>query len=200
MPPGERAFVTDPDLLNAIGSVAVESAILDDFLREMIGDLVVGHELWILLEGQSTEWLCQTSRLLLHETDPHGDYYTTDQHERFNTLINRIAELRNLRNTVVHGTWRWGPSLGTEPDEIEDRPWGGPIDDTTYLCNRSRPRKIFHEQYFSVADVHRIADEIRDTCQAFVDLAREMRNSKGLGKYQHYGRWPSSVVDSDTKQ
>lgn len=60
-----RPHPYDPALSEAIGLVAYESAVLDDVLRQAIDELFYDDSYtWILLEGQSTEWLIDTTKTL----------------------------------------------------------------------------------------------------------------------------------------
>jgi AMMECR1 domain-containing protein len=55
-------------LTQAIGSVAIESACLDQVFREVLSDLTNAEfEVGLLFEGQSTEWLTSTCNIILNE-------------------------------------------------------------------------------------------------------------------------------------
>lgn len=59
MDPSETgSFLDHPEMARAVGRVAIESALFDELLREVLSDVLVpGAGSWILFEGQSSEGL-----------------------------------------------------------------------------------------------------------------------------------------------
>ncbi|MGP3979393.1 hypothetical protein ACTWQF_36380 [Streptomyces sp. 8N114] len=188
-------FTSNADLFRAIGRVAVESAQVDEMLREMISELLPGSadDVWILFEGQSSEWLSSTFKTMLAHVDG-GRYrlWAPEDHEEFQKLLSWAAQLRVLRNAVIHGTWREEFTLGwTEGDDYVGRPWkDGQEDEKLFWCIRSRQRKGLQEREFTISDVDRLAAEIAENRQRMADLFRkETETHPGCGDTLR--RWPS---------
>ncbi|MEU3859780.1 hypothetical protein AB0F03_20820 [Streptomyces sp. NPDC028722] len=187
-------FTSNPDLFRAIGRVAVESAQVDEMLREMISDLLPesADDVWILFEGQSSEWLSETFKTMLAHVDGRYHLWAREDHEEFRKLLGVAAQLRVLRNAVVHGTWREEFTLGwSEGDDYIGRPWkDGQPDEKIFWCIRSRQRKGLQEREFSISDVERLATEIAENRQRIADLFRkETKTHPGAGNTLK--RWPS---------
>ncbi|GGU56899.1 hypothetical protein GCM10010211_22010 [Streptomyces albospinus] len=192
-------FTSNPDLFKAIGRVAVESAQVDEMLREMISDLLPesADDVWILFEGQGSEWLSETFKTMLAHVDGTFRSWAREDHEEFRKLLGWAAQLRVLRNAVVHGTWREEITLGwSDGDDYIGRPWkDSQPGEKIFWCIRSRQRKGLQEREFSITDVERLAVEIAENRQRIADLFRkETETHPGAG--DTLKRWPS--VSSQT--
>ena len=167
-------FVDDENLTLAIGKVARESALMDELLREMIGDLLgePADIVWILFEGQTSEWLATTLKELLKYVDPHYRKWEKGVHEKLISTVGELAPLRRLRNCIVHGVWLHD-SAGSE--DWPERPWGD-VDDGTpiYYCFRSKVRDEPEMRELSVRDVEIIAERINDVQSRIVNHFRSM--------------------------
>ncbi|MGW8766849.1 hypothetical protein ACWGN5_30620 [Streptomyces sp. NPDC055815] len=192
-------FTSNSELFRAIGRVAVESAQLDEMLREMICDLLSASEndVWLLFEGQTSEWLSDTFKAMLSQVDGYYSTWSREDHIEFRRILVELGKLRVMRNAVTHGTWREQLTLGrSEGDDYLERPWG---EDSTgeqkFWCIRSRQRKGQQEREFTISDVDRIADEIAENRQRMADLFRkETETHPGAGDTLR--RWP---VTSETR-
>lgn len=168
-------FVNDANLSAAIGRVAMQSALLDELLREILAWLYEkDFAVAIFLEGQKTDWLIQYSRAALNHVDHYYRTWPKDLHDEFNALLSRANELRVLRNIVVHGVWMHE----SVDDNPSPRPWGDIEDGTpVYSCYSSKYRRLFDERLFSVRDVENIAVKIADCCASLAGLCRKMHYS-----------------------
>jgi hypothetical protein len=137
-------FVEDPQLYRAIGRVSAESALFDELVREVIGEVIDGSDyLWILFEGQPTEWLIDTALKIMKEIDPYHEIWRDDLYSRFNSIMGGAGKIRPIRNAVVHGIWTRATVV--DGDMITPKPWPTIIidDENPYYCSRSRKGKIF---------------------------------------------------------
>ena len=154
-----------PGVYEAVGRVAVESALQDDLLREILTDLV-GQDLWYFFEGQTTEALLVSCRTVLDHTDPPHERFSDAQREAFLKAVTSLSDLRDLRNSVVHGLWsKWC----VDPETALDRPWRDGDDGELLYVSRSRYRRFNTERKITIGDVHRLADEIH---AAYTELAK----------------------------
>jgi hypothetical protein len=185
--PTEQTFSHTADAYPAVGRVAIESALLDEFLNELLDKMVGSDKTWILFEGQSTSWLIEACLLVLNESDPYSNKYASDQHAKFKQYAERANMLRAHRNTVVHGIWRSG---SVTEDQLRPRPWGKSVPDgePVYCIVRSRLKKPFVEQLWTIGDVERLADEIHATYTGWAQLYREMESGRGVER-RLFPRW-----------
>ncbi|MGW0184460.1 hypothetical protein ACWDV7_01690 [Streptomyces sp. NPDC003362] len=172
-------FVNDDDLTLAIGKVVRESALTDELLREMIGDLLgeASDFVWILFEGQTSEWLASTPKELLKLVDPTNRTWAKEEHEKLISIIGELGLLRRLRNSAVHGVWLRD---AIAHDEWAGRPWGNVSDGTpVYFCFRSKQRDEPEVRELSVRDVEMIAEKYADVRARLVTHFRGMMHSAG---------------------
>lgn len=183
---GKAHFVQDERLSAAIGRVAQESALFDEFLRELLDRLVgPSDHIWLLFEGQPSEWLLETTFVMLEQVDPYFRKWSAKQRRGVEDLLNGARRLRPLRNAVIHGVWSYVSIM--EPEDIRSRPWGeADSDEPVYFCTKSRFRKVFAEARFAASDVERLANEFAATYSDLRDRFREMLPSYGAGLFS---RW-----------
>lgn len=165
--------VYTPELYAAIGRVAASSAELDELLRELL-DVLLSPSEWagMLAEGQPTDWLIRSLKLILGERDPYNDSYAPEQHAAFLSYAKRADWLRERRNSVIHGYFRsWAIHEG---DEVRGRPWGLWDDDKPFTCSRSRRLQHFDEQWWTLSNVNRLADELHEVAIEWAQLMRAM--------------------------
>lgn len=181
-------FVQDERLSAAIGRVAQESALLDEFLRELLDRLVgPSDHIWLLFEGQSSEWLLETTLVMLEQVGPYfrNGKWSAKQRRRVEELLYGARKLRPLRNAVIHGVWSDVSIM--EPEDIRSRPWGeADSDEPVYFCTKSRSRKVLAQARFAASDVERLANEFAATYSDLRDRFREMLPSYRNGLF---GRW-----------
>lgn len=183
-------FVEDAQLFRAVGRVSVESALLDELMREVITELIEGSDyMWILFEGQSTEWLIATVLEILTEMDSHRRIWPDDLHSRFKCIMSGIKKIRPLRNSVIHGNWTY--DTPAELTEIASKPWRTIVhNEDVYYCNRSRMRDIEEVREFSISDVDHLADLFMDARMALTATARLMLRVKhDDDNYVSFRRW-----------
>lgn len=182
----ETHFVQDERLRAAVGRVAQESALLDEFLRELLDELVgPSDHIWLLFEGQSSEWLIETTLAMLEQVDPYFRKWSATQRRGVEELLNDARKLRPLRNAVIHGVWSYVSIM--EPEDIRSRPWGeADSGEPVYICTKSRFRKVFAQARFAASDVERLANEFAATYSGLRDRFREMLPSYGNGLFS---RW-----------
>jgi len=183
----DRWAYTD-DLLLAIGRVATESAMLDAALMEIVNLLSLTETWWRITEGQNTDWLLNTCKILLEEINPYYKRYSKNDHDLFMSLLREGHTLRVTRNLVVHGLWTTEHFLD---ENLHPLPWTE-IDlkaiYTVGLGKRGREGSNYVEKYMSIDDVNQLAREIarlRD------ELVRAHRRMSGVENAQHWTmpRW-----------
>ncbi|MEY9907826.1 hypothetical protein ABIA35_004058 [Catenulispora sp. MAP12-49] len=180
-----RPHPYDPALSEAIGLVAYESAVLDDVLRQAIDELFYDDSYtWILLEGQSTEWLIDTTKTLLKYSDHGMQKFGAEGHEALMRLLDEARPLSALRNAVIHGVWSETSTLG---EGAKPRYWGGPLDGA-YFCLRSRVRRYDDERPFTIGDIERIATEYMTLSVRIVDLCLRLTEDPETGP-RAFGNW-----------
>lgn len=163
----------DERLYGAIGRVAVSSAMLDEVLTELVDELAGTDIMWRITVGQSTDWLIQSLRLLLDETDPYFRRYTHEQHRTFLSLLDEAGRLRDLRNYVVHGLWT---SESAFEEDARPRPWGETeATEAVFYSTRARNRKGYVAHAMTVGDALRLATEIARVRDGLVRLYRQMK-------------------------
>ncbi|WP_123965235.1 hypothetical protein [Streptomyces sp. TLI_185] len=173
----ESVFVEDRDLYRAIGRVASESALMDELLRELICEVSGVDELfWVLLQGQSSEWLSDTCKAILEQRDPYFRVWPENHHVKVLELLDELSRYRVIRNAVIHGVWYPYDPFGGEG--LSPRPWGAKDDGSpVYYCLRSRYRKLDEVREISVGDVEVLADKIADIQKRMVSQFRAMGHS-----------------------
>lgn len=182
------AFSYDQEAYLALGRVVAESAMMDEILRAVLADLVGSDQSWLLWEGQNTDWLIQSCRLVMHECEAWGIVFSDEERAEFDELLVKMTQLRGLRNTVVHGVWL---SSGTG-DQARPRPWGTVKEDAgrVHYVLRSRLRRDFAEQLWTAKDVDRLADEIAAVCASTVRLFRLVVDGRRSWLEERlFGRW-----------
>ncbi|QIS19556.1 hypothetical protein [Nocardia terpenica] len=165
---------TDPErklsgeLLTAIGRVATASATLEAQVRFAVGDLAggIGGEGWIIFEGQSMDWLILNGIAVLGEYNLEYGGYTSafrNSIEQMKKCLRDVEKVKSERNTIIHGEWSSSCVTGWEPGdclphstETTDAPA-----ETIFHVVRSRYRRGYQEQQWSVAEVNKLAEEIR---------------------------------------
>jgi hypothetical protein len=175
-------IVTHPGLNNAIGQVATASAAQDELLRLALSGLTDVTFSYVLFEGVSGEQLSSSLRAVLdgmfdwiekygaHSTyvrdfDPsRPEVSMAAQNESFRLVVDSLVKakaLRELRNVVIHGTWKRIPYA--IPADPRPRPWADKslTSDAVFYCTISKLRKMFVMQAFTVADVEDLAAHIR---------------------------------------
>lgn len=100
----------DPILLQKLGEVVTEWAIVDEFTGRLLSGLVGANSTSMLIVTQNVSANSQTTwcRTLLSDLlkDNHG-------RETALNLLSEIDELRAERNGLVHGLWSGGEIEGT---------------------------------------------------------------------------------------
>lgn len=163
----------DDSLYGAIGRVAVSSAMLDEVLTELVDEFARTDVMWRITVGQSTDWLIQSLRLLLDETDPYFKSYTQEQHLAFLEMLDEAGRLRDLRNYVVHGLWT---SKLVFEEEARPRPWGETeAREAVFYSTRARNRKGYVSHAMTVGDALNLAIEIARVRDGLVRLYRQMK-------------------------
>ncbi|WP_431033666.1 hypothetical protein ACQYWQ_09190 [Streptomyces sp. P6-2-1] len=195
-----RTFANNPDLYRAIGRVAAESAQTDEAFREMIGGLLPdsSDDVWMLFEGQGSDWLRNTFKMMLSHVDHQHRWWSAADHQQFATLLREARELGDLRNVVIHGTWHDEMVIGwSGEDDYVGRPWGDDdTDEPLFFCMRSRQRRALQEREFTVSDVNGLATRIAANRQLMADLYRkETPSHHGGGDLLR--RWPALEVPQD---
>lgn len=190
MPEG-TVFVEDGDLYRAIGRVASESARMDELLRELIGDVSgVDELLWVLLQGQSSEWLSETCKSILPQRDPYFRRWPKSHHAKILELLDEFSRYRVIRNAVIHGVWYPYEPFGEE--DFFPRPWGATDDGSpVYYCTRSRYRKLDEVREMSVCDVAVLAEKIADVQRRVVSEFRAMVKHSNPDAMEPFKRWGS---------
>ena len=191
MPKGP-VFVEDDDLYRAIGRVASESARMDELLRELIGDVSGFDEiLWVLLQGQNSEWLSEACKSVLRQRDPYFRRWPESHHIKILELLDEFSRYRIMRNAVIHGVWYPYEPFGE--DDLLPRPWGAADDGSPiYYCTRSRYRKIDEVREMSVHDVTLLAEKIAKVQSRLVSEFRAMMKHSNPGTMEPFRRWGSS--------
>lgn len=153
-------------LAQAVGAVALRSAVLDEDLRGILRDLIWRDEAMLLFEGQSTDWLTWAFTMVVDKINYNNRAWSTERRAQFNEMIRQIKKIQDLRNWIIHGTW----STGSWEEQPRPRPWGERDDTVRYYCRRSRQRRWEGERTFTVSDVQYLADEIRNIRSAIAKL------------------------------
>ncbi|MFD3341195.1 hypothetical protein ACFWVW_18920 [Streptomyces anthocyanicus] len=164
---------------------------MDELLRELIGDISgVDEILWILLQGQSSEWLSEACKSILRQKDPYFRRWPENHHKRLLELLDELSRFRIIRNAVVHGVWYdYDPFDG---EGCLPRPWGELRDHHhIYFCTRSRYRKIDEVREMSVGDVHLLADKIEGVQSMLIAEFRAMVKQSSPDALQPFRRWGS---------
>ena len=169
----------DLTLYAAIGRVASQSANLDDTLRNLLHDLVgISDEVWVLFEGQSTDWLVNSCRAVFKVTGP-SYHWSADLRDRVAQLLARIDSLRRQRNIVIHGVWsRQCFYRHDEEKHCISRPNDLKDDSETYYFMRSNQRKIFEEAHLSVADIESLAQDILQANLGIWELRKQANRQR----------------------
>ena len=143
-------------MARAIGLVAMASARLDDQLRYLLSDLAGSEQIWPLFEGQGTEWLIESTRMVMQQG---ARLYDVELRPSLTETLADGKRLQPIRNTVIHGVWSTTTQYRLD-DEDENyrpkaRPWGqiGDSDDPVFYCHRSRHRRYDPDHMFTVGDV-----------------------------------------------
>ncbi|MCM2392513.1 hypothetical protein [Streptomyces albipurpureus] len=164
---------------------------MDELLRELITDISGANEvIWILLQGQSSEWLSETCKSILHERDPYCRRWPESHHANVLELLNKLSRHRVIRNAVIHGVWY--PYDPFTEDDLLPRPWGARDDGSpVYYCTRSRYRKIDEARELSVGDVAVLADEIADVQSRLIFEFKAMKKHSNPNAGEAFKRWSS---------
>jgi hypothetical protein len=158
-------------LYEAIGRVAVESALFDELLDSIIGE-IVDDRFAFFWEGQATEALGDLCKKAVYSADPFAKRWGQEHHDRINQLLTEANYLRQIRNIVVHGIWSVHNS---EEGETRHRPWGNAKSEETVLFARlSKLRGRVVEYAMTVSDILELADKYDtlslDLARAFYDM------------------------------
>jgi hypothetical protein len=178
-------FVRDRDLFNAVGRVALEATIADEALREIL-TCILGLNAMLIFEGQSSDWLIKMAQLAAHEFDPRHHYIEADR-VKFDNYLQRIEELRQIRNVVVHGNWV--ASTVYVDDEVLPRPWGVIDGVTPYVCTLSRLRKWGNSRFFTVGDVEETANKLHNTTKLLIKSFIRMNDGNDVVRRGDFSRW-----------
>lgn len=177
-------FVASGDLLRAIGHVALEATAVDEALREVLSN-VLGLNSMLIFEGQSTEWLISTTKIVASEFAPRHKYHETDL-QKFEQILSEIETLRRLRNRVVHGYWA---SSVDDAESTLPRPWGNNGSERTYVCMQSRLRRWDWGQYFTVSDVNLLAKKLHDSMIELIKAFIRMADGRDVVRMGSFARW-----------
>lgn len=173
-----------PDsLLNAIGRVATASARLEGALRYVVGKLSGDDDAgWLLLEGQSTDWLISngTAMLNLYTMDEDGAIWPLGTYgPTMRRLFKDAESLKNERNCVIHGQWSRDCLFGSDadPEACEPHSPGSAHDGELYHVVRSRYRRGLKEEAWSVNDIETLAYKIDALARQLRDTYKASRDS-----------------------
>jgi len=178
-------------LLTAIGRVAASTSMLESALRHVVADLAGGDDAgWIIFEGQSVDWLIQNGIAVLgqHQEDEDGNSWRLGRFGRVLRDLFRAAEgLKNDRNLIIHGEWRTtclGASIN-EPEFCRPRSSSSAGGDQVFHVLRSRYRKGFEEQAWTIANIEAVAS-------AAEALARNVRSTYREAVDARHARWAAT--------
>jgi hypothetical protein len=178
-------------LLTAIGRVATTSSQLEAALRRVVAELVGGDDAgWIIFEGQSVDWLIQNGLAVLgqHAEGSDGTMLSYGAPgNKLRELFREADKLKGDRNTIVHGDWRTdcvGVAIN-EPEFCRPRSPETLRAEHVFHVVRSRYRKGFEEQAWSIDDIEAVAAtaatlawEISGTYREAVDSRYELFKAK----------------------
>jgi hypothetical protein len=176
-----QSDLEDSALYSAIGRVASSSANLDDTLRNVLYNLVgPGDEVWVLFEGQSTDWLVSSIRTVLKVAGP-SHFWSEGRRERLAELLTQADGLRRRRNVVIHGVW--GRACFYRRDEKEfrqciARPFNAPDNSETFYFMRSNQRKPLEEAHLSISDINALAVDYDQFNMQIFEIWQESRASR----------------------
>lgn len=182
-------------LESAIGRVAINSAKCDDRLRSILNDLAGNHDgVWLLYEGQTTEWLISTTEMMVEQLNPYFRRWPERLNNDLLAALRDLKPLRDRRNTVIHGTWELRSKIEHIYDDdewgIRPRPWGIRDQADEWCCFRSRFRRYDPPHAYTASDVHFLADRISDVSADAMAAYAVIRKHK----------YPDIFDNSDWKQ
>jgi hypothetical protein len=195
-------MLTHDELNVAIGEVATASGSQDELLRSTMSGLTDVNFSYVLFEGVSGEQLANSLRAILSEFYHYIEYFGKDSKFKYDPSVpyverplvspNYIAvnatlaeskTLRELRNNIIHGTWKRVPyatDAGPRPRPWSDKSVKG---EDVFYCNISKLRKMYANQAFTVSDIKELASRIRavtSRLSASIRLALEELADNGV--------------------
>ncbi|MDL9938365.1 hypothetical protein QSJ18_16560 [Gordonia sp. ABSL1-1] len=181
-------------LAPAIGRVAIESAECDDRLRTILNDLSsLSDGVWLLYEGQPTEWLISTIEMMVREINPYFNAWPDELNARLIASLRELKALRDRRNTVIHGTWEpvTEDLRRLHEGNIKPRPWGVWDQSEEWYCFRSRFRKYDGPHTFSISDIDILAKRISESAGGAISAYAAIRRHRYPDIFDAtlWGRW-----------
>ena len=158
------------------------SAEADQTLTQILESVAfVGDYAWILLQGQSTEWLIQ-SIISVFKISGRPYRSTAEDVERVQQMTGKLKSLQNYRNVVIHGRWSASPLYsepgGEDPEwHPRPRPWGTIDDEPIFYCHRTRLRKVPPDQELTITDVEHLASQIEQVDSELVEVLIKWRRT-----------------------
>jgi hypothetical protein len=146
---------------DSIGKVVREGAYLEEVLRECVAILGgLGNDVDILLMGQNWNWLYKMALGFQKEPGYATRRCNYEALSNIGTALSEANKLWTNRNTVVHASWMFCPSLVGGICEIASSN-GGVVRKDEYHVERSAHSK-FERQV-----THRYIEELEELVQDF---------------------------------
>ncbi|MGW0634124.1 hypothetical protein [Nocardia salmonicida] len=172
-----------------LGRLVVNSSFMEVHLRNFVHWLVSSDDAWVLLAGQSVDWLIQSGKTMLSELEGTPEF-DLQNIERFRDALRKAKTLSEHRNHLVHGDWRleWD-------DEYEPRPKNSPADDRVFYVARSRLRRDATVRQVAVVDIELLADQMRELGTEIAAATEEGGRLRYSVENLHRPETPGSWVD-----
>ncbi|MGW4371248.1 hypothetical protein ACWEKT_36960 [Nocardia takedensis] len=162
---------TDPDFAEiypALGRLVINSSYLESRVRFLLGFLGSSDAVWIVFEGQSVDWMIETGKAIIRESNGLYEFRLQDL-DRMTAALGQAKQLNQSRNLFIHGDW----SATNDDDYVVPRPAGSPPADRIYFVSRSRHRKITDTCEVAVADIDLLADRMHDLSIEINDIVEQ---------------------------
>lgn len=192
------AVPESPELLAAIGAVAIESGHAEDELRVSLLRIDARYpddKFRLLVTGQSWSWIVQHVRLFLREHESsRAEGQAAKSREALLTALRDMDALWDRRNLVLHGCWhtacpdlRQGEICWVEP---------GPPGPDDFHVDRSRlKRRDEQSEHLSAAGVREIAAQIGLAREAYRSAAQNYREEVKALIVKDWNEMPGWVRD-----
>jgi hypothetical protein len=162
--PTDPNHVLSNSLLVAIGRVTTASATLENALRHAVMELAGNHDRgWIIFEGQSLDWLILNGNAVLGEYE-YGGGLAGRVRKNLQDLFRRAERLRNDRNIVIHGEWSGACFF---PETCKSHSPVSKSSENIFHVLRSRYRKGYVEEAWSLSEIESLASELNATAREF---------------------------------
>jgi hypothetical protein len=130
------------------------------------------------------DWLISNGKAVLGEyaEDDDGKNYRLGTHGKsLRKIFVEAGKLKNDRSVVIHGDWRSECLIGSKLDGCKPRCSLTLHAKQVFHVIRSRYRRDFEEQAWSIADIENLA-------LAFTDLEEELRSIYEIATNEYLGR------------